>query len=111
MQDNKVEGVVDGAIPGGSPLFASEGTPEETRFVSLTEDQLLQYINSVIQHGGRGDSLNIAEFAHRVGITPQYLGRFLAGKVGPGRKLLKYLGVRTEITTLYIAPVEVPDGQ
>jgi hypothetical protein len=63
----------------------------------MTEDQVRDKVRKIVE--ATGD--NVTEVARDFNISPQYLHDFLKGRRGPGKSILKAVGLQK--TTIYRA--------
>jgi hypothetical protein len=66
--------------------------------IDLTPEQLREFLRDLQRQKGY-----IADLAHELGVTPQFLGYCLSGQRNPGKKLLSKLGIT--YTKVYHVPV------
>jgi hypothetical protein len=89
-------------------LFVSPESENETkRVIVLSEYQLRCHLRDLIAAAKKRKEHKkfIADFANDWGVSPQYLGQFLAGRRGPGRAILKAIGAQVETVKVYHLPV------
>lgn len=68
--------------------FPGKGQSGETVF-RFTEDEFRAFLKSLVEKEGF-----IADFAPKLGVTPQFLGQVISGKRKPGPAILERLNAK-----------------